>query len=102
MGTLTYGPTAKSLTIEDRDLAHLQAVILAKFRRGESFSFSWERSNELGSGHTTLWMNPQMHLEFGYFGSKRVPLNREWIDRLMGRANNAGGLELVPEQPPQA
>ncbi|MEF2977597.1 DUF7882 family protein [Subtercola sp. YIM 133946] len=102
MGTLTYGPAAKPITIDDRDLAHLQAVILAKLRRSESFSFSWERSNEMGSGHTTLWMHPQMHLEFTFHGSKRVPLNREWVERLMSRANSAGGLELVPELVPQA
>ncbi|RFA16272.1 hypothetical protein B7R21_02515 [Subtercola boreus] len=100
MGTLIYGPAAKPITIEDRDLAHLQAVILAKLRRGESFSFSWERSNDFGSGHNTLWLHPQMHIEFTYFGSKRIPLNREWVERLMNRANSTGGLELVPEAAP--
>ena len=98
MGTLIYGPAAKSISIDDRDLAHLQAVILAKLRRGESFSFSWEKSADFGSGHNTVWVHPQMYFEFNYYGSKRIPLNREWIERLMVRANSAGGLELIPEK----
>jgi hypothetical protein len=98
LGTLSYGPSLKPIAIEDRDLAHLQAVMIAKLRRGESFSFTWERSSEFGSGHSVLWMHPAMHLEFTFHGSKRVPLNRVWIEALMDRANGPGGLELVAEK----
>ncbi|MEA9984173.1 MULTISPECIES: ATP-dependent DNA ligase [Subtercola] len=102
MGTLTYGPAAKPISIDDRDLAHLQAVILTKLRRGESFSFTWERSSDLSSGHNTLWMHPHMFVEFSYYGSKRIPLNRAWIEAMMNRANSAGGLELIAEKLAQA
>lgn len=97
MGTLTYGPGTKQISIDDRDLAHLQAVMIAKLRRSESFLFSWDRSSDMGSGHSALWVHPAIHLEFTFHGSKRVPLNREWIERLMSRANSASGLELLPE-----
>ncbi|RFA19065.1 DUF7882 family protein [Subtercola boreus] len=97
MGTLLYGPAAKSVNIDDRDLAHLQAVMVAKLKRGESFSFSWERSSDFGSGHSTLWMHPYMHLEFTYQGSKRIPLNRAWVEVLMNAANSSSGLELIAE-----
>ena len=100
MGTLIYGPTATSIAIEDRDLAHLQTVILAKLRRSESFAFSWERPGEQGGAHTTLWMHPQMYLEFCYSSAKGPALNRNWVERLMARANSGSGLELVPEEPP--
>lgn len=98
MGNLIYGPAAKSISIEDRDLAHLQAVILAKLRRGESFAFSWERSSDFGSGHNTVWVHPAIYIEFNFFGSKKIPMNRAWIDVLMRRANSTGGLELVSER----
>ncbi|GGF16094.1 DUF7882 family protein [Subtercola lobariae] len=100
MGTLIYGPAATSIAIDDRDLAHLQTVILAKLRRSESFAFSWERPGDVVSGHTTLWMHPQMYLEFSYSGAKGLTLNRAWIDRLMTRANSGSGLELIPEEAP--
>jgi hypothetical protein len=71
--------------------------MIAKLRRGESFTFAWEKSADLGSGRTTIWMHPASFFEFVYHGSKRIPLNRAWIELLMNRANSAGGLELVPE-----
>jgi hypothetical protein len=98
MGNLIYGPAAKSISIDDRDLAHLQVVILAKLRRGESFAFSWDRSSDFGSGHNTVWINPTMYIEFSFFGSKKIPMNRAWVDALMRRANSNAGLELVSER----
>ena len=97
MGTLIYGPTAKEIRIDDRALAHLQVVIIAKLRRAESFAFTWEKSTEDGSGHTTVWVHPGIALEFAFLGSRRIPLNRAWVEDLMRTANNSSGLELVPE-----
>ena len=97
MGKFIYGPAATSVSIDDRDLAHLQTVIIAKLRRGEPFAFSWERSSDLGSGHNTVWISPSTFIEFSFYGSRSIPLNRAWIDVLMKRANSATGLELVSE-----
>lgn len=97
MGILIYGPTAKEIRIEDRTLAHLQVVIIAKLRRGESFAFTWEKSTEDGSGHTTVWVHPGIAIEFVFAGSRRIPLNRAWVEDLMRTANNSSGLELVVE-----
>lgn len=43
MGTLFYGDNRFAIGIDDRSLAHLQLVILAKLRRDESFSFTWHK-----------------------------------------------------------
>jgi len=102
LGTLIYGPTAKEIRIDDRALAHLQVVIIAKLRRGESFAFTWEKPAEDGSGHTTVWMHPRMAVEFAFLGSRRIPLNRAWVEDLMGTANTSSGLELVAEPTPPA
>jgi hypothetical protein len=97
VGTLIYGPTARELSIDDRVLAHLQVVILGKLRRGESFSFQWQRPAREGSGHSTIWMHPMIFIEFDFVGSRRIALNRTWLDELAMHANSAHGLILVPE-----
>lgn len=97
MGTLIYGPTAREIRIDDRVLAHLQVVIIAKLRRGESFAFTWEKSADDGSGHNTVWVHPSIAIEFAFLGSRRIPLNRAWVEDLMRTANTSSGLELVAE-----
>jgi hypothetical protein len=97
VGTLFYGPTAKELPIDDRVLAHLQIVILTKLRRGESFSFQWEKPAQEGSGHSTIWMHPMIFLEFDFVGSRSIALNKAWVEELSLHANSGHGLILVPE-----
>jgi hypothetical protein len=101
MGTLIYGPAAKELAIDDRILAHLQGVIIAKLRRGESFAFNWQKDVADGSGHITIWIHPGIYIEFVFLGSKRVPLNRDWMEEIMMTANSAQGLELGQEPTPE-
>lgn len=57
LGKFMYGAPSISVDIEDRILAHLKVVIVAKLRRGESFTFSWNRTPESGSGHSSVWLN---------------------------------------------
>jgi hypothetical protein len=102
VGTLIYGPTGRELTIDDRVLAHLQVVILAKLRRGESFSFQWEKPASEGSGHSTIWMHPMIFLEFSFVGSRSIAMNRAWVEALSMHANSAHGLILVPERQAEA
>lgn len=97
MGKLIYGAPAWTAEFDDRALAHLRIVILAKLRRGESFSFSWRYEATHGAGRSTLWFHPSIPLQFEFFGGREPGLNRAWIDALMVTANLPSGLELVPE-----
>jgi hypothetical protein len=97
MGKLIYGAPTWSVEFEDRALAHLRIVMLAKLRRSESFSFSWKFEAAYGSGRSSLWLHPAIPLQFEFYGGREPALNRAWIDELMLTANSPGGLELVPE-----
>jgi hypothetical protein len=100
MGRFTYGPKI-TVDFDDRVLVHLQTVISAKLRRGESFMFTWIDDDSTGDGRTSVWLHPATAIGFKYFG-KRVPhINRQWIELLMLSANSVGGLHIVPE-PPEA
>ncbi|MBX0300513.1 ATP-dependent DNA ligase [Cryobacterium sp. 1639] len=99
MGKFIYGSPAISVEIDDRTLAHLKVVIVAKLRRGESFAFSWERSKESGSGHSSIWLNPAVPLDFEFSGKREPTLNRAWIDELVQVANTPAGLRILPEPP---
>ncbi|HEV7951424.1 MAG TPA: ATP-dependent DNA ligase [Glaciihabitans sp.] len=96
MGTLTYNGTF-TVDFDDRVLAHLQVVIGAKLRRGESFYFSWKDDARIGNGRTTIWIHPTVPMIYKYFGGKMPMLNRLWIDALVSSANSSGGLQLVTE-----
>jgi hypothetical protein len=99
MGTLTYDVVSK-VKFDDRALAHLELVIASKFRRNESFNFSWVKDPSVGSGRTTIWMHPAIPLVYDYDGSRHPTINRVWLDALMSAANSSTGLQLVSEPPP--
>ena len=96
MGTLSYDSTSK-IDFDDRTLAHLQLVIGAKLRRGESFYFSWKDDQRVGNGRTTIWLHPTIPLMYKYFGGHSPAINRLWVEALMNSANSAAGLQIVPE-----
>ncbi|ARJ06902.1 hypothetical protein GCM10010988_22340 [Cnuibacter physcomitrellae] len=96
MGKLLYGPHQRAVEIEDRDLAHLQVVMLSKLRRGESFAFSWDKAVSEGRGRASIWISPAIPLEFSFLGGRRPALNRAWIDQMMVGAAS-GELQLIPE-----
>ncbi|MFL0566518.1 hypothetical protein [Microbacterium sp. 179-I 1D1 NHS] len=96
MGLLSYNATTR-FDIDDRTLVHLEAVIYAKLRRGESFLFTWSRAAGEGTGRTTVWMNRAARLAFRRRHDTRIPLNQEWIARLMTAANSPAGLHELPE-----
>ncbi|MET4636865.1 hypothetical protein ABIE24_000076 [Mycetocola sp. 2940] len=98
MGKLFYDSTL-TVDFDDRVLAHLQIVIGAKLRRGESFYFSWKDDPAVGDGRSTIWLAPNIPLHYKYFGSRLPALNREWIIALSASSNSAGGLQIVPEPP---
>ena len=97
LGKFIYGTPSISVDFDDRVLAHLKVVILAKVRRGESFTFSWEYAAASGSGHSSIWINPAIPLQFDFSGSREPRLNRLWVDALVQLANSPAGLRVVPE-----
>jgi hypothetical protein len=99
MGQLLYGTPPERIQMDDRMLAHLRSVTLAKLRRGESFGANFDFDSESGSGRTTLWLSPNSTLSFRFDGSRKPPLNRAWLDVLMASANSADGLTMVAEPP---
>ncbi|TFB67433.1 MULTISPECIES: ATP-dependent DNA ligase [Cryobacterium] len=100
MGKLTYDSSI-TVDFDDRVLAHIQLVIGAKLRRGESFYFSWRDDPLVGGGRSTVWMHPGISLAYKYFGSKTPTLNRDWVEALSLSANSATGLQIVAEPPPR-
>lgn len=97
MGYLAYGATQERIPMDDRVLAHLRAVILAKFRRKEPFALNVEFDRQSGSGYATLWLSPTIDLAFMFEGSRRPALNRAWIEELMQAANGPDGVHLTHE-----
>lgn len=96
MGKFTY-ETNTSISFEDRLLAHLQAVIMAKTRRGESFTFTWKDDMSTGGGRTTVHIHPHASLVFKYSGGRTPSLNPAWLHALNYTANSGRGLYIVPE-----
>lgn len=97
MGTLQYGNPSIIASFDDRALMHLQIVIAAKLRLGESFVFSWTDLAEVGSSRSSIWLDPSSSLLFRFLGSRVPSINREWIAALMASANSGNGLILTAE-----
>jgi hypothetical protein len=95
MGTLRYGEARVGVPIDDRALAHLKVVIIAKLRRDESFAFSWQLPE--GQGRATAWLHPAIPLMFEFDGSRAPALNKDWLEELAVAANSNTGLSLTPE-----
>ena len=96
MGRLYYGATGTEIHFDDRLLAHLKVVIVAKLRRDEKFTLSWQRE-ETDAGRCTVWLHPAIELQFEFDERERPPLNREWVDQLMATANSGDGMRVIPE-----
>ncbi|MFM2719077.1 DUF7882 family protein [Microbacterium mcarthurae (nom. nud.)] len=96
MGKFVYDGNIK-VEFEDRLLAHLQAVIMAKVRRGESFPFTWKDDISIGGGRTTVYIHPHVSLVFKYHGSRNPQLSNAWLQALTYNANSGRGLYVVPE-----
>ena len=98
MGKFMYDGLIK-VDFEDRALAHLQAVIGAKVRRAESFSFTWRDDSSIGDGRTMVWIHPRAQIVYKFYGSRLPHINRAWVEALMYTANSPTGLYVVPEPP---
>ncbi|MFC7432187.1 MULTISPECIES: hypothetical protein [unclassified Agrococcus] len=104
MGILTYGGST-AYEIDDRTLAHLRAVIVAKLRQHQHFELSWTVEAHAGSGRVALTIDPAIPLEFSFRSAQPERLNPRWTQALMEGANSPRGLVLMTEaesQEPQA
>ena len=97
MGSLMYGSRDMEVSFDDRALMHLQIVITAKLRRGESFIFSWTSALEATSSRSSIWLDPSSILLYRFSGSRTPAINRRWIETLMLSANSPGGLFFTVE-----
>jgi hypothetical protein len=97
MGKILYGGQGIEIEMDDRVMAHLQAVIASKLRRGEGFFLNWKDDLAVGDGHSAAWIAPDIPLFFKYYGSRSIELNRQWLEIMTMGANSNGGLQLGDE-----
>ena len=97
MGKLLYGSAGLEVELDDRAMAHLQAVVSSKLRRGEGFFINWRDDPSVGDGHSAMWVAPNVPIFFKYYGSKQIELNRQWLEIMTMGANSNGGLQLGDE-----
>jgi len=93
MGSLHYGSPPASFQLDDRTLAHVELVVLAKLRRNESFALTID---EAKGGRSTIWINASSTLRFE-FAAQGADINREWLEELIDSANTTAGMKIVPE-----
>ncbi len=93
MGSLHYGSPPATFELDDRTLAHVELVVLAKLRRNESFALTIDLPK---GGRSAIWINASSTLRFD-FGSETHDINRVWLDELIDSANTTTGMRVVPE-----
>ena len=97
MGTLFYGAARFAIAFDERVLTHLQIVMNAKLRRGESFALSWTNSPDAGSGRSIVWIAPGTDLHYKFDGARSATINRKWLEELALLANTPQGLHVTKE-----
>lgn len=97
MGYIVYDGDVLDFTVDDRLLAHLQIVIVNKFRQNESFMFSWKEPMETGDGRSSVWLSPSIGLPFKFAGSPTVEINPTWLASLYSNAASGRGFSAAPE-----
>jgi hypothetical protein len=97
VGQLRYGSPPEIIEIDDRALAHIKIVTLAKLRRQEGFPFSFEVDRSDGGGRSTVWIAPAVPLQFKFDGSRQPAINKAWLEALMIAANAVDGMRIIDE-----
>ena len=93
MGHLHYGSPPASFELDDRTLAHVEIVVLAKLRRNESFALTIDGAN---GARESIWINSSSTLRFE-FGSTTNDISKAWLDELIDSANTTTGMKILPE-----
>lgn len=96
MGTFVYDRVSTLFEIDDRTLAHLRLVVTTKLRRSEPFML--ELSMHDGSGHRSFWIHPSVRLQFRFYATHPIPINRLWIEELMVAANGPADSHSPPNR----
>lgn len=97
MATLTYGPDATTVTVEDHALAHLQYVIFQRFRRHEPFVMTLVTGTGADRQRRSTWMTPGAPVSFSYDSESTQQLDREWLEELMKQSYSGAGLTYIEE-----
>lgn len=92
MATLTYGPDATTITIDDRALAHLQYVIFQRYRRHEPFVMTLVTGTGDDRQRRSTWMTPGAPVSFAYDTEATPQLDRVWLEDLMKQSYSGSGL----------
>jgi hypothetical protein len=93
VGRLLYGSPPAAFELDDRTLAHVEIVIIAKLRRSESFAFSLPGK---GDARTSIWISPASDIQFEY-ASGTQEVSRAWLEALIESANSPQGLRIIAE-----
>ena len=80
MGRILYGSQEREIEIDDRSLAHVQLVIVAKLRRQECFTFSWASTDD--DVRATVWLHPAIPLQFQFDSIRTPEINPRWVSDL--------------------
>lgn len=96
MGRFVYDSTL-TVVLNDDLLAHLQAVIGAKFRLRQSFYLSWDYPASTGLNRTTVWLTPSIPVQFSYRSAGIPALDRQRLNDLFAQANTPDGVRLKVE-----
>lgn len=92
---MTYG--GWTIEFEDRLLAHLQLVIVQRFRSGDRFAMSWVDGVHAGSGRSSIWLHPEGHLYFRFAGSRQPEIDPDWVRQLTESAQSSRGLIVLTD-----
>lgn len=84
--------------MDDRTLAHVEIVVLAKLRRNEAFALILD---ETDGGRSTIWINAASTLHFR-FDETGHSISRAWLEELIESANSSAGMRVLPEAAPPA
>ncbi|MCJ1696527.1 ATP-dependent DNA ligase [Rathayibacter caricis] len=96
MGRLLYD-SRLDVHFDDHVLAHLQAVIGIRLRRGESFYLSWKDLPNVGCGRTSIWLDPRIALCFRYGRGPAVVIDGNWVRRWVADSYAPGGLRVTED-----
>ena len=92
MATLTYGPDATTVTVDDRALAHLQYVIFQRYRRHEPFVMTLVTGTAEERQRRSTWMTPGAPVSFCFDNEVTPQLDRVWLEDLMKQSYSGTGL----------
>ncbi|MET4781564.1 ATP-dependent DNA ligase [Glaciihabitans sp. UYNi722] len=90
MGHLVYGISAEHIDLDDRTLAHIQAVIASKLRRSESFWIEFVHDAGRGGRRDVIWVDDAMPFVFRYGSAAHPKIDRKSLDDLLGQASDRG------------